>query len=156
MMKRHSWILAVLLALPAPRVAADIWECMDESGNKRFTNVKSDAKGCKLLKIAPPNTVPAPKQNARTASRPADFPRVDGDTQKLRDNDRRRILDQEFANEQKLLEQARIELAEQESQRLGNERNYQRMLDRLEPYKKKVKLHEGNIANLKRELADTK
>jgi len=156
MMKRHSWILAVLLALPAPRVAADIWECMDESGNKRFTNVKSDAKGCKLLKIAPPNTVPAPKQNARTASRPADFPRVDGDTQKLRDNDRRRILDQEFANEQKLLEQARIELAEQESQRLGNERNYQRMLDRLEPYKKKVKLHEDNIANLKRELADTK
>ena len=156
MMTRRSWILAVLLALIAPRVAADIWECVDESGNKRFTNVKADSKGCKLLKIAPPNTVPAPKPNARTASRPADFPRVDGDTQKLRDNDRRRILDQEFANEQKLLEQARLELAEQESQRLGNERNYQRMLDRLEPYKKKVKLHEDNIANLKRELADTK
>ena len=156
MMKRHNWILAVLLALPATQVAADIWECVDESGNKRFTNVKSDAKGCKLLKIAPPNTVPAPKQNARTAARPVDFPRVDGDTQKLRDNDRRRILDQEFANEQKLLEQARTELAEQESQRLGNERNYQRMLDRLEPYKKKVKLHEDNLANLRRELADTK
>jgi len=156
MMKRHNWILAVLLALPATQAAADIWECVDESGNKRFTNVKSDSKGCRLLKIAPPNTVPAPKANARTAARPVDFPRVDGDTQKLRDNDRRRILDQEFANEQKLLEQARTELAEQESQRLGNERNYQRMLDRLEPYKKKVKLHEDNLANLRRELADTK
>jgi len=157
-MMRHSWILAVLLALPVPRAAADIWECVDESGNKRFTNVKSDAKGCKLLNIAPPNTVSAPpgKPQAKTAARPPDFPRVDGDIQKQRDNDRRKILDQEFANEQKLLEQARKELAEQESQRLGTERNYQRMLDRLEPYKKKVKLHEDNIANLKRELAGTK
>jgi phage shock protein A len=78
---------------------------------------------------------------------------VDGDTQKLRDNDRRKILEQELANEQKLLEQARNELAEQDSMRLGSERNYQRVLDRLEPYKKKVKLHEDNIANLRRELA---
>ncbi len=40
--------------------------------------------------------------------------------------------------------------------RLGSERNYQRVLERLEPYKKKLKLHEDNIANLKRELANTK
>jgi hypothetical protein len=37
--------------------------------------------------------------------------------------------------------------------RLGSERNYQRVLDRLEPYQRKVKLHEDNIANLRRELA---
>ncbi len=157
-MMRHSWVLAVLLVLPAPQVAADIWECVDESGNKRFTNVKAEAKGCKLLNISPPNTVTAPpgKPQPKTAARPPDFPRVDNDTQKQRDNDRRRILDQELANEQKLLEQARKELAEQESQRLGSERNFQRVLDRLEPYKKKVKLHEDNVANLKRELAGTK
>lgn len=157
-MMRHSWILAVLLALPVPRAAAEIWECLDESGNKRFTNIKADSKGCKLLNISPPNTVTAPpgKPQAKTAARPPDFPRVDGDTQKQRDNDRRRILDQELANEQKLLDQARKELSEQDSQRLGSERNYQRVLDRLEPYKKKVKLHEDNIANLRRELAGTK
>ncbi len=157
-MMRHSWILAVLLALPVPRAAADIWECVDESGNKRFTNIRADSKGCKLLNISPPNTVTAPpgKPQAKTAARPPDFPRVDGDTQKQRDNDRRRILDQELANEQKLLDQARKELSEQDSQRLGSERNYQRVLERLEPYKKKVKLHEDNIANLKRELAGAK
>ena len=43
-----------------------------------------------------------------------------------------------------------------EVQRLGSERNYQRVLERLEPYKKKVKLHEDNVANLRRELAGTK
>lgn len=157
-MMRHSWVLAVLLVLPAPQAAADIWECVDESGNKRFTNVKAEAKGCKLLNISPPNTVTAPpgKPQPKTAARPPDFPRVDNDTQRQRDNERRRILDQELANEQKLLEQARKELAAQESQRLGSERNFQRVLDRLEPYKKKVKLHEDNVANLKRELAGTR
>ena len=154
MMKRHNWILAVLLALPATRVAADIWECVDESGNKRFTNIRAEARGCRLLHVSPPNSVPATKPQPRAT--PPGFPRVDGETQKQRDIDRRKILEQELANEQKLLEQARNELAVQDSMRLGSERNYQRVLDRLEPYQRKVKLHEDNIANLKRELADTK
>jgi hypothetical protein len=40
--------------------------------------------------------------------------------------------------------------------RLGSERNYQKVIERLEPYKKKVKLHEDNIASLKRELSATR
>jgi hypothetical protein len=158
-MRLHpAWLLLVVAASPA---RADIWECMDASGNKRFTNIKAEAKGCKLLVVAPLNTVPSGKApQARSAPAPSktpeNFPKVDNETQKQRDNDRRRILDQELANEQKLLDQARKELNDQESQRLGSERNYQRVLERLEPYKKKVKLHEDNIANLKRELAGTK
>lgn len=155
-MMRNSWILALLLALPAPRAVADIWECVDVTGNKRFTNIKSEAKGCKLLDVPTPNTVSGVKPPAKAVESPKSFPKVDGDTQKQRDNDRRKILEQELANEQKLLDQARKELADQESQRLGSERNYQRVLDRLEPYKKNVKLHEDNIANLKRELANIK
>ena len=158
--------LILLIVLASPVARADIWECLDESGNKRFTNIKAEAKGCKLLVVAPPNTVASPKpaskgvsgESAKSASgsTPANFPKVDTETQKQRDNDRRKILDQELANEQKLLDQARKELSDQESQRLGSERNYQRVLERLEPFKKKVKLHEDNIANLKRELAGTK
>jgi hypothetical protein len=147
-MNRNQLALAALAALAAPAASADIWECTDQSGNKRFTNIKSEAKGCRLLNVAVPNTVPATRPPA-----PKSFPRVDGDTQKSRDAERRRILEQELANEQKLLDQARKDLAEQESMRLGNERNYQRVLDRLEPYKKKVKLHEDNVANLRREMA---
>ena len=84
---------------------------------------------------------------------PGNFPRVDADMQRARDADRRRILEQELANEEMLLQKARQELEAQESVRLGSERNYQRVLDRLEPYKKKVKLHEDNVTNLRRELA---
>jgi hypothetical protein len=155
-MMRNSYILAMLFVLAAPRAAADIWECVDVNGNKRFTNIKSEAKGCKMLDVPATNTVQGGKSPGKSAESPKNFPKVDGETQKQRDSDRRRILDQELANEQKLLDQAKKELAEQDSQRLGSERNYQRVLERLEPYKKKVKLHEDNVANLKRELANVK
>ena len=156
-MKRNVLLVTGLLALLAPPALADIWECTDESGNKRFTNIKSESKGCRLLHVVVPNTVPGtPRPPAKAFESPKNFPRVDGDTQRSRDAERRKILEQELANEQKLLDQARKELAEQESQRLGSERNYQRMLDRLEPYKKKVKLHEDNVANLRRELASAR
>jgi len=149
-------LLLCALALPAQ---AEIWECVDRDGNKRFTNVKSEAAGCKPMNLPPMSTVPAPKP--ATAGKPAassssasggDFPKVDPSTQQQRDNGRRKILEQELSNEEKLLEQARRDLAEQEATRLGNERNYQRVLERLEPFKKKVALHEGNVANLRKEI----
>ncbi|OGA50571.1 MAG: hypothetical protein A3G24_18975 [Betaproteobacteria bacterium RIFCSPLOWO2_12_FULL_62_13] len=145
----------LVLALCAFAAHAQIYECVEPNGIKRFTNIQSEAKGCKLLDIGPINTVPAPKPQAKkSAPGPVNFPKVDPQTQRQRDADRRRILEQELANEQKLLDQAQKELAGQESIRLGSERNYQRVLDRLEPYKKKVKLHEDNVTNLKKELAN--
>jgi len=156
-MMRHL-LLASLLAMTAVSVRAEIYECIDASGNKRFTNIQSEAKGCKPLNISPPVTVPSGRMPARPemkpapAAGPANFPKVDAQTQKDRDADRRKILEQELSNEQKLLDLARKDLAEQESIRLGSERNYQRVLDRLEPYKKKVKLHEDNVESLNKEL----
>jgi hypothetical protein len=148
----RNLLIAAVAALIAPVVSADIWECIDESGNKRFTNIRAEARGCKLLNVGPPNTVPGGKSTATQENTARNFPKVDGPTQLQRDNDRRKILEQELANEAKLLAQAKKDLDEQESIRLGSERNFQRVLDRLEPFRKKVKLHEDNIANLKREL----
>jgi len=156
-MMRHLF-LASLLAMTAMAARAEIYECIDASGNKRFTNIPSEAKGCKPLNIVPPpipsRAAPSaqPQSKPAPAAAPANFPKVDTQTQKDRDADRRKILEQELANEQKLLGEARKELAEQEATRLGSERNYQRVLDRLEPYKKKVKLHEDNVESLNKEL----
>jgi hypothetical protein len=149
-------LLTSILGLLAGAAHAQIYECVDAGGVKRFTNIKSEAKGCRLLDIEPVNTIPAPKVQGKAASAPApaNFPKVDADTQKQRDAGRRRILEQELANEQKLLDKARQELAEQEATRLGSERNYQRVLDRLEPYRNRVKQHEDNIASLRKELSN--
>jgi hypothetical protein len=153
---KRKCIPVLILGLMVPAAGAEIWECTDALGNKRFTNIESEAKGCRVLKMPPLTTVPAmkPKEPPKaTAPTPGNFPRVDADVQRERDADRRRILEQELANEEMLLQKARQELEAQESVRLGSERNYQRVLDRLEPYKKKVRLHEDNVANLRRELS---
>ena len=155
----RSVILAILLGVSG-LAFGDIYECMEPSGAKLFTSdpKEAKAKGCKAMNLGPPNTVSTTKtqpQTGKAASQPtpANFPKVDQDTQKQRDSDRRRLLEQELANEEKLLAQAKKELAEQESVRLGSEFNYQRVLNRLEPYKKQVALHESNVANLKREIS---
>lgn len=153
----RNLLLLLLLLIAAPTLRAEIYKCVEANGNTLFTSdaTEAKAKGCKAMNLAPLNTVPSPQSQPRggPAATPPNFPKVDAQTQQKRDNDRRRILEQELGSEQKLLDQARKELAEQESVRLGSERNYQRVLDRLEPFKKKVQLHEENIANLRKELA---
>ena len=152
MMRLVGFLCGLALAAGAQ---AEMYRCEIPNGSPLYTNDRSEAKakGCKLVDVGPINVVPASKPAAKTAS-PATFPKVDTQTQKDRDADRRRILERELASEEQLLDRARKDLAEQESIRLGSERNYQRVLDRLEPYQKKVKLHEDNVANLKRELAN--
>jgi hypothetical protein len=154
-------ICSLLLMAYAASARAEIYECVDSSGNKRFTNVKSEASGCKPMNLPPVSSIPAPKPgttkpNETRSATPGSFPKVDPSTQQQRDAGRRKILEQELANEERLLEQARKELAEQEATRLGNERNYQRVLERLEPFKKKVMLHESNITNLRKEMTSLK
>lgn len=154
--------ILMLLLMSARLAQAEIYECIDSSGNKRFTNVKAEAAGCKPMNLPPVPSVPPPSKavpknsDARApaaAAASGNFPKVDAPTQQQRDAERRRILEQELANEQKLLDLAKKDLAEQEGMRLGSERNYQRVLDRLEPFQKKVALHESNIANLRKELS---
>ncbi|MDR3221223.1 MAG: DUF4124 domain-containing protein [Candidatus Accumulibacter sp.] len=149
-------IAAVALAMVATARAEVMYQCVDELGQKTFSNVKLSDKGikCTTLDLGPVTSVPPPpaRSPGRAAS-PADFPKVGDTAQKERDNDRRRILESELLAERQNLEQAKKDLAAQEAVRLGEEKNYQRVLDRLEPYKNKVALHERNIVAIENELA---
>lgn len=156
MLSKQNVIAVAVLVLSASPAWADIFKCVDEAGHVTYTNQRSSAKGCALLsKDQAVSTVSGPRSSARQPT-PSSFPRVDSDVQKQRDNDRRKILEQELATEQTNLEQAKKELADQEAVRSGNEKNYQRVLDRLQPYKDKVALHERNIDALKKEIANLK
>lgn len=147
---RQLLLASPLLAHPA---IAETCKYVAQDGRVIYANVTvKDAK--KLSCLGPP---PPPIASVTAPSRPAEsesFPKVDGETQKKRDNARRRILEEELAQEESLLAEAKQQLAQQEAVRLGDERNYQKYLDRVQPYKSAVVLHEKNVTALRQELAN--
>jgi hypothetical protein len=131
-------------------------------GHVIYSNTSSTPpKGAKKTKcFEDPKPAQAPAAEAPAApkassdARNRDFPKVDDKTQKRRDDERRRILEEELATEQQALEEAKQQLAEQESIRTGGERNYQRFLDRVQPFRDAVTAHERNIEAINREIAN--
>ena len=165
-MTKNAYISLLLLAL-AGSAQADIYKCVDENGHTTYTNEKAgtQSRGCTLMsREQPVSTVPAPARKSSSSGNngssanasPTTFPKVDDSTQRNRDNDRRKILEQELTNEEKLLDTAKKDLAEQEAVRQGDEKNYQKYLDRIQRYKDSVRLHERNIEAIRKEIGNLK
>ncbi len=144
--------LALLVALIPLQVSAQtIYKCTDTNGSTTYSSSRLD-KNCKVISSGPENSLPAPKAKPAGAAAnpsPSGFPRVAEDAQKARDGDRRHILEQELAGEQRNLEQARKELAEQEAAKGGPS-------DRSAPYRDRVGQHERNIQAIQKELGSLK
>ena len=151
------------LGLPAAALCAmtvhaqtvtEIWRCIDADGRRHYTNSKKETSGmkCELvtsqINVAPPLTKPPPRASS------SNFPRETAREGASARERQREILQKELASEEAALARARQALAEQEGQRSGEERNYARVLERLQPLKDSVENHEKNIAALKRELAN--
>jgi hypothetical protein len=134
-----------------------IWSCKDKDGRTHVTNLREDTlgKNCKVVQQTRVQVVPAATQAARPAAKPATaFPREDAQARASAKSRQREILERELTQEEESLGRARKELAEQESVRYGDERNYAKVLERLQKYKDAVEVHEKNIDSLRRELAN--
>jgi hypothetical protein len=83
---------------------------VDADGHVTYSS--KPIKGGKRINLEPLPTM-APRNHSSNS--PAGFPKVDSATQKDRDETRRKILQDELDNEQKLLEEARNNLREGES-----------------------------------------
>jgi hypothetical protein len=141
-----------LLAAPAAAQVTEIYKCLDSSGRPLYTSDKKETAGKKCELVSREiNVVPAQKVNPRS---PAAFPRESAAERSTRTAARRDILEKELATEQQLLDKAQKALAEQESIRTGDEKNYARVLERIQPYKDTVELHTKNIEALRRELGN--
>ena len=143
-------IFAVASAPAAGQQRSEIYKCVDASGRASYTNDARETAGrkCQLvttqINVAPPQT--QGKQNG--------FPRESAADRANAKGRQREILERELASEEAGLAKAKDELAEQEAVRSGNERNYARVLERLQPFKDRVETHEKNVEALKRELAN--
>ena len=146
-------------AAPAPVAApanapGGVFRCVDADGKTEYRNI-GDTKGCKKIETETVNTVPFPRP---TTARPdAKSPnRIEAGAQRGRDNDRRKILEEELASEQKRLSDLRSEFNNGEPERRGDERNFQRYADRVEKLKADIARSEANVESLKRELASAR
>lgn len=110
------------LAMSGALQAQPIYKCVDPRGVTTISNVRS-AGNCEVISSSPAQrsgavqemrgaatSAPTPAPATATPTPPA-FPRVSGDTQRSRDMDRRLILEQELAAEQRNLDLARRDAA---------------------------------------------
>jgi hypothetical protein len=155
----RAWAFGVvLLGLPAMNAHAqqgvsEVFKCRNEQGQITYTNDRRQAEKqkCELV-TRQINVAPSKPPAARTPGFPRETPEASASARERQ----RKVLESELAAEQEALRQAQQALAEQEAVRFGDERNYARVLERLQPYKDTVQNHEKNIQALQRELANLK
>lgn len=155
-----AWVLVFVPALALAQATQEvtIWSCRDKEGRTHVTNLKEDTTGknCKVVQQSRVQVVPAASQSAQPAARtpPTSFPREDSQARAAAKSRQREILERELGREETLLGEARKQLSEQESVRYGDERNYAKVLERLQKYKDSVEVHEKNVESLRRELTN--
>jgi len=161
--RRFFPLLAIALSLvPAvarPQASEEtitIWSCRDKDGRTHVTNLREDTRGkdCRIVQQTRVQVVPAQSASPKAAKPPTSFPKEDSQARASARERQREILENELKQEESQLEQARKELEEQESVRYGDERNYARVLERLQKYKDAVELHQKNVESLRRELTN--
>ena len=141
-------------AQPASGAIETLWNCKDKDGRTVLTNQQQDTVGkeCRIVQQQRVTVVPATK--AGSGKSPQNFPK-ESTADRLGAKDRQRqTLERELQQEETMLADARRKLADQEQIRTGDEKNYARVLERLQPYKDAVEVHSKNIEALKRELAN--
>jgi len=167
---RAACLAAAGLGLAA-QASAEVYRCESESGVPVYQGTPN-GRNCRAINLAPLTTIPAPKlpagarpaagaapaQAGAAAARPAanGFPKVDASTQRERDLERRRILEDELRKEETRLAELKAVYKNGEPDRLGDERNYQKYLDRVARLKDDIDRSEGNIASIRRELGTTR
>lgn len=170
---RHLLVLVFVWPLA---VQAEIYKSVDADGHVTYSS--SPMKGGKKVIIDPNTTstysAPASRQRGEESSR--NFPRVDGATQRNRDDARRRILEEELATEEKLLAEARQNLKEGEANpevfkqtvvvgrkpdgspitQQVTRRNVAKYQEKIKELSDQVEVHQKNVEALNTELSKLK
>ena len=148
-MNKSCYAFILLYVLCVDIAQAEIYKSVDAEGHATYSSMPS--KGAKKLGLAPlsHSSQPSREHASHTdrtpiRSSPSDFPKVDSNTQKIRDNTRRQILLDELATEENLLSEARMNLLSPQSD------------NRMQALKEDVSLHNKNVSALKTELSKIK
>jgi len=121
-----------------------------------LTAKEAQERGCRTIEGTPITVLQAPRPRAGSApaaegQRNAEG-RVDAGQQRSRDDERRRVLQSELRQAEERLGGAQREFKDGQERR-GDERNYQRYLDRMAELKDNIARYEADVQALKREIS---
>lgn len=163
----RRWLLVLLLANAgsAWAQATTVYRCPGPPVlyTDQLSPREAQDRGCRTIESAPvtvmqtkPRPVASPNAPGASPNAPAQRGsegRVDPGEQRARDADARRILEAELRKEQERLAAMKLEFNNGQPERQGNERNYQRYLDRVEEMRTAIQRKEGDIEAIRRELS---
>jgi hypothetical protein len=117
-------------------------------------------KGCRTIEGTPITVLQSPKPRPGGAAagssdsgvRGGDT-RIDAGQQRVRDDERRRVLQTELRQAEERLANAQKEFNNGQGERRGDERNYQKYLDRMAELKETIARYEADVQALRREIA---
>jgi len=114
---------------------------------------EANDKGCRTIEGAPITVMQTvkPRPAAASAVR-GEGSKVSATDQRARDSDARRILETELRREEERLAALKKDYNNGEPDRQGDERNYQKYLDRVAEMKASIQRKESDIASIKREI----
>jgi len=133
-------------------ISSSLYKCSTASGAESFFNVPDGSgggNGAALPRRTDSKAVPA--------TSPTGFPRVDAETQKGRDDLRRKVLNDELGTEEKALADARTAYDNGAPPPLPEEKaDAEKYRQRIARLREAVQLHQRNVDMLKKELATTR
>ena len=168
MLEHERFFTAAVLALAAsaaltglPARAQDplvTYKCPGPVYTNMLSAQQAKDKGCTAVEGQPVTVVQAPQRPKPPASGGGPQAGRNGETkvdpaaQQKRDSDARRILSDELKREEERLAVLQSEFNGGSPERNGDERNYQRYLDRVAEMKATIARKESDIAALRREM----
>lgn len=126
----------------------------------QISPAQAKEKNCKPIEGAPVSVV-APVARPKPAAPPASGApspatgesKIDRNEQKARDSDARRILEAELRQEEERLKEMEREYNNGQPDRRGDERNYERYLERVAQMKAALERKQSDVAAIRRELS---
>jgi len=153
------YAIVVLFVCPS-LVQAEIYKGVDANGHVTYSS--TPIKGGKKIILEPLSTMD-PTKKGRSAASAENFPRVDGEMQKRRDDTRYLILQNELVAEEKALKEAEEKLQEGKQnpevfKGAGGKtyRNVAKYEGKIKVLTEQVNVHQKNVDALKTELSKLK
>ena len=135
--------------------ASVMYRCPGNDYKNTISAKEADKLGCRKIEGAPVTimqmTKPRPA-NAVPVTAAGSSAKIDPAAQRARDSDARRILEDELKTEEERLAAMQKDFNNGQPERQGDEKNYQKYLDRVNETKASIVRKQSDVAALRREI----